>query len=168
MRSMQTPVRRKLMTRYKEEEYKPRGRAYGAFYTQFDGIGDRRFYLAFRRPKDVFRDGLKTRSEAFRTGRAVWAIDDDTLREVRRRGVRVLGVFNHVHGDCYWTTIPHYFDTRVAPPKDFEAQGGSNQRFMPINLFKRAGFWKKDGRIWHYVNLPRAWSGSEADCEDDD
>ncbi|RWI35474.1 hypothetical protein [Mesorhizobium sp.] len=109
-------------------------RVYGAIYTRSDG---RSFYLAWRRARDMFRDGEPTNSDAIRHGKASWALDYDTLIMLRNRGVRIVGILEKESEDIWLTTLDNFLSANMAPPRDYSRRGGAVQRYMPTFLFKR-------------------------------
>lgn len=111
-------------------------RQYGAIYRRSDGGRELAFYLAWRKPKDIFRDGEKNNSDAVRAGKAIWAIDHDTLLMLRRKDVRSIGVLDQVNNEVYWTTLSVYLDSKIAKPRDYERRGGANQRYLPFHEFR--------------------------------
>lgn len=139
--------RAKLKRRgYREEIIKKGRRRYGAIYTRSEGGREIKFYLAFRRPKDIFRDGEPTNSDAVRKGKAIWAIDYDTLLMLRLKGVKVIGILEYESGEIYWTTLSTFMNKNVAEPRDYRRRGGAHQRYLPFHKFQakqtfRGGRW---------------------------
>lgn len=132
-------ARRKLKKRGFKEELVTQGRRrYGAIYRRSDGSREIAFYLAWRKPKDIFRDGEKTNSDAIRSGKALWAIDYETLMRLRRKEVHVIGILDQVNNEVYWTTLSQYLDSTIAKPRDYERRGGAMQRYMPFHQFRVA------------------------------
>lgn len=111
-------------------------RKYGAIYTRFKDGRELKFYLAFRRARDIFCDGEPTNSDAIRKGKAIWAIDYDTLLRLQRDGIHAIGVFEYESGELYWTTLKTFLNRNVAKPRDYTARGGENQRYLPFHQFK--------------------------------
>lgn len=107
-------------------------RIYGAIYKLKDG---REVYLAWRKQKEIFRSGEKNMSDAFALGKASWALDDETLLELRLAGVELVGVLVKETGDIYVTHISHFFDTTKSKVMNYEARGGALQRYLPVNYF---------------------------------
>jgi hypothetical protein len=130
-------TRAKLKKRYKEEPVKKGRATWGAIYSRSDNGREIRFYLAFRRSKDIFRDGENTITEAMQKGKAIWALDYDTLLMLRAKNVTTIGIFEHDSGEIYWTTLPTYFDATQAKPRDYRRRGGANQRYLPFHRFQR-------------------------------
>jgi len=114
-------------------------RLYGAFVTYPDG---RRVYLAYRKHGEIFRAGKKSISRAIQEGVAGWAIDSETLGEVRARGVDAIGVLVKETGDKYLTNIQNYYDPYRSSVIDYSGKGGSLQRVLPLQFFRKA-----DGKI---------------------
>lgn len=105
-------------------------RTYGAIYRLPSG---REVYLAWRSTDQVFRSGEKDISSAVRKGTACWAIDDETLQMLRRRGIRFVGVLNRKTGDKYLTTIDRFL--KEAKVLNYESRGGALQRYLPVGAF---------------------------------
>lgn len=93
-------------------------------------------YLAYRRQAEIFRSGEKSISDAVRLGTACWALDDQTLLEMRAKGIRVIGVFVRDTGDIYLTRIENFFDRAKAKLLNYESRGGALQRYLPLTFFK--------------------------------
>jgi hypothetical protein len=110
-------------------------RKYGAVYTTPDG---RQAYFAFRRHEQMFRNGEKTLSDAQRKGVATWALDDEALVNLRREGVRMVGVLERDTGDKYLTDIRNYFDPSKFKMLNYTGRGGSLQRHVPVTAFARS------------------------------
>ncbi|SCW95809.1 hypothetical protein [Ancylobacter rudongensis] len=124
-----------------QRRYK-RGRiVIGMVYKLKDG---REVYLARRSQKHLFRNGEKTFSDALAMGKAAWAIDDDTLLRLRSEGVDWVGIYVTDSREFYLTTMAHYQDTRIAKVLNYEARGGSLQRYLPTEHF---GYFARPTRI---------------------
>lgn len=108
-------------------------RIYGAVFELSDG---REVYLARRRQAEVFRSGEKTNSDAFAAGKAAWALDDETLLNLRMEGIAICGVFVKETGDIYLTDTANYFDKAKAKVMNYEARGGALQRYLPTTHFR--------------------------------
>lgn len=102
---------------------------YGAIYKHPNGD---QFYMAWRRSHDIFRNGEKTISDAIRKGVATWAIDSDTLRLLRLRGVTRVGILNRDENESYWADMDVW---QAAALKNFERRGGAEQRYLPFHAF---------------------------------
>jgi hypothetical protein len=83
----------------------------------------------------VFRDGELSISDAVRKGKAIWALDHDTLLKLRRQGVEKIGILNYDDNESYWTDLETYMDSKVAPPRDYRRRGGAVQRYLPFHAF---------------------------------
>ncbi|MBA8881782.1 hypothetical protein [Phyllobacterium myrsinacearum] len=127
-------IRRKLKKNFGEEKVKKGRRTYGAIYTRPDGS---RFYLAWRRKGGLFRDGELTDSAAFREKKAMWALDFETITMLRLKGIEHVGILDHTSGDIWITRLWYYLNKCCAPPRNYTARGGSDQRFLPTYYFKR-------------------------------
>jgi hypothetical protein len=110
-------------------------RIYGAVYTMPDG---RRAYLAWRRHDEMFRCGEKNLSDAQRKKIAAWALDDETLINLRCEGVRMVGVKERDTGDKYLTDIRNFFDPSKFKMLNYLARGGSLQRHVLVTEFARS------------------------------
>jgi len=94
-------------------------------------------YLAYRRLGEIFRAGKKNISEAIREGVAAWAIDEETLRDRRVEGIKVVGVLCKESDDIWLAPIDKFFDTSHARIMNYESRGGALQRYLPLKEFKR-------------------------------
>ena len=110
-------------------------RTYGAVYTTPDG---RQAYFAFRRHEQMFRCGEKDISTAQRKGVATWAIDDESLINMRCEGVRMVGIIERDTGDKYLTDIRNFFDPAKHKMLNYSARGGSLQRHVQVTEFARS------------------------------
>lgn len=108
-------------------------RIYGAVYQLSDG---REVYLAWRKQSEVFRAGEKSVSDAFAAHKAAWALDDETLLNLRLEGVQLVGVLVKETLDIYITSIANYFDATKAKVMNYEARGGALQRYLPVDNFR--------------------------------
>ena len=109
-------------------------RLYGGIFTLSDG---RRVYLAYRKIGEIFRSGEKTISDAIRARTACWAIDEETLIQMRAQGIRFVGVLCRDNGDVWLTTIDCFFDRKRASIFNYERRGGALQRYLPLQHFRR-------------------------------
>lgn len=94
-------------------------------------------YLAYRKLSDIFRSGKKNISEAIREGVAAWAIDEDTLRDRRVEGIKVVGVLCKESDDIWLAPIEKFFDSKFSKIMNYESRGGALQRYLPLKEFKR-------------------------------
>lgn len=95
----------------------------------------REVYLAWRKQNEVFRGGEKTASDAFANGKAAWALDDETLLNLRLEGVELVGVLVRETLDIYITHISNFYDRTRAKVMNYEARGGALQRYLPADQF---------------------------------
>ncbi len=109
-------------------------RLYGGIHTNVSS--GRRCYLAHRRLAEIFRGGEKNISDAIRLGKASWALDHETLLEMRAKGIGIVGVFVRDNGDIYLTHISNYFDRTKASILNCESRGGAVQSYLPLQYFK--------------------------------
>jgi hypothetical protein len=117
-----------------KERIKKGRRLYGGIYRLPSG---REIYLAYRKQGEIFRSGKANISEAIREGVACWAIDHDTLLQMRAKGIKIVGVFNEEDGDVWLTTLDAFMDPTAATFKNYEARGGALQRYLPLSYFRR-------------------------------
>jgi len=116
---------------YSVELIKRGSRKYGEIRTFPDG---RTIYVAYRRMKDIFRNGHKTYSGAFRTNEAFWAFDLDILLKMRHRKIQFIGVLVRENDDLYLTRMEWASD----PSKTRLVQrGGVLMRNVPFELFTK-------------------------------
>lgn len=94
------------------------------------------FYLAWRKAKEMFRDGEPTNSDAIRKGKASWALDYDTLIMLRNRKIQIAGVIEKESGDIWLAPVAEFLDVTYAAPRDYSRRGGGVQRYMPTYRFK--------------------------------
>lgn len=119
---------------YQIEHVKKGRRLYGAYITMNDG---RKAYLAYRRQGEIYMSGRGSLSRAMRDGVAAWAIDVETLREMRSRGVDVIGVRVRTNGDLYLTSIGNYYDVDRSGVINYSDKNGSLQRTLPLQYFRK-------------------------------
>lgn len=109
-------------------------RLYGAIVTLDSG---EKVYMAYRKHNEIYRSGEARLSDAMKKGVAAWAMDDETLQVMRAHGIRVVGVFVRDTGERYVTNIDSYFDKTKIKILNYAARGGSLQRYLPLQHFKR-------------------------------
>lgn len=95
----------------------------------------REVYIARRKAGDVWRSGEKTNSDAFAASKAAWAMDDDTLLNLRIEGISLCGVHVKETGDLYITETANFFDKTKAKVMNYESRGGALQRYLPTSYF---------------------------------
>jgi hypothetical protein len=88
-----------------------RGRRKGVIYT---ADGNRKAFVTKRRLADIVRAGEKSISDAVRKGVGGWAMDEDTLFQLRAMGVRFVGVRVNETKDLYLTDIARFFNRNKA------------------------------------------------------
>ena len=125
--------------KYTVEHLKKGRRLYGGFYVFEDG---RKIYLAYRKYGDIYRGGKSSISEAMRDGVASWAIDTETVMEVRARGIKAIGVIIRDTGEIYLARLSDFLDSDKARVMNYAKRGGSMQRYLPLEYFR-----KKEGII---------------------
>lgn len=107
-------------------------RTYGGIVKLVDG---RQCYLAFRNLSEIYRSGEKTISAAIDAGTACWALDVDTLTQMRALSINLVGVLVRDTGDIYLTRLEHFQDFSKAKVLNFDRRGGSLQRYLPLQWF---------------------------------
>lgn len=125
---------RKLKSEIKVVPVKKGRRHYGALYHLPTGV---KVYLAHRRIREIYRSGEKTIVAAIKKDVAAWALDEETLIQMRAQGVRFVGVLVRETGDRFITPIANFFDKTKARILNFESRGGALQRYLPLSLFTR-------------------------------
>jgi hypothetical protein len=105
-------------------------------------FANRDIYLASRKLDQIFRSGEKTNSDAVRNDVACWAIDEETLGEMRLMGIRYVGVKVRQNNDIYVTCIDNFFNRKLAKFLDYGRRGGGQQRYLPLQHFSY-----KPGRV---------------------
>lgn len=108
-------------------------RIYGATYKLPSGAV---IYMAWRKTKDIFRGGENVLSSAITKGKACWAIDEETLRERRREGIKYIGVWMVDTDDRYLAPIDYFFDSKRSSILDYGSRGGALQRYLPLEHFR--------------------------------
>lgn len=107
-------------------------RIYGAVYAMSSG-GE--YYLAWRKQAEMFRSGEKSISDAVSAGTAAWALDDETLIDLRVQGIKIVGVWVKETNDIYLTKLSKFNDPKLAKVMNYESRGGALQRYLPITEF---------------------------------
>lgn len=128
------PSLRKELDKLPKRPVKKGRRLYGAVYTLPSGV---KVYVAYRKISEIFRGGKKTISEAIREGCASWAIDEETLRERRLEGIKVVGVMCKEDDSLWLAPLEKFFDPTNARIMNYESRGGALQRYLPLRMFKR-------------------------------
>jgi hypothetical protein len=117
---------------YTITEVRKNKRLYGYYYDFADGT---RAYFASRRQSEIYRGGEATISDAQRSGKAAWALDDETLLAARARGCKIVGVIVKDTGDRYAARIEKWFDRGAVKFINYETKGGSLQRCLALTEF---------------------------------
>lgn len=118
---------------YTVQQVKRGRRLYGGVY-QFD-LGYTA-YVAYRKHKEIYRNGARSISDAIRQGIAAWAIDEQTLNDMRARGIKIIGVLVRDTNDLYLTRIGEFFDVDKATIMNWTSRGGSLQRALPFSYWR--------------------------------
>jgi hypothetical protein len=121
-----------------KEVYWKNGKRYGAVYTTATG---NRAYLAYRKDNERFRSGEATISAAVKKRTACWAIDYETLLEMRAKKIRFIGVFIRDTDELFLTYTDFFFDRSRTKILNYEKRGGSMQSYLPLDYF-----WRRLGR----------------------
>jgi hypothetical protein len=111
-------------------------RHYGAIYIWPDGL---KVYMAHRRIREVFRAGEPSIAAAIDKGVAAWALDEETLIQMRAQGIRYAGVMVRETGERFLTDLSWFFDKKKAKVLNYETRGGALQRYLPLQYFRRRG-----------------------------
>lgn len=109
-------------------------RLYGAYMQTPTSL----VYVAYRRPKDIFKDTKAkfiTISEAIADEKACWAIDETTLRNARARGCKFIGFWIKKLNWIFLTPIENFFDPHCYFSRNYSARGGELQRYLPLRFF---------------------------------
>jgi hypothetical protein len=100
----------------------------------------RRVYLAYRRLAEIFRAGEPSISAAIRSRKASWALDEETLLQMRAQSIRFVGVLCRDNRDIWVTTLERFLDSRCSKIMNYEGRGGALQRYLPLqNFIRKAG-----------------------------
>ncbi|UBM12714.1 hypothetical protein [Cupriavidus metallidurans] len=119
-----------------EKIVKKKRRNYGAIYTR-ESDGER-IYLAWRKHNEIYRCGHDSISDAMRAGKAGWAIDDETLLNLRATGIRFMGVLMRESQEAWITRLETFMlrgPGRLWYFHDHTARGGTPQRVLPLQHF---------------------------------
>jgi hypothetical protein len=112
-------------------------RRYGGFIHTSTSL----HYYAFRKPKEIFKDAPKgtrmTFSAALDSGKACWAIDEETYMLCRRRGVQFIGVWVETIKTVFMTAIDNFADPHKYHRRNYSAKGGADQRYLPVHFFEK-------------------------------
>lgn len=107
-------------------------RVYGGIYHLKNGQA---VYLAFRKRKEIFRQGEKSIHEAMQKGLACWAIDFETLYEMKIKGVDYAGVWTRDDHSIYISRMENWFDDTKVKSFDYASRGGSFQKYLNLKYF---------------------------------
>jgi len=114
------------------EHVRKNRRLYGGI---FELPSKKRVYLAYRDKKEIFRNGAPSISDAIRKGIACWALDVDTLGEMKAKGIAYVGVRVRESGDIYITHLKNFYDEGKVQVMNFKKRGGELQRYLPLTYF---------------------------------
>jgi phosphoglucomutase len=102
----------------------------GAIYTVPSG---KRCFLAHTRQAFIFSGEEKTISDAMRKGTACWSLDEETLIQMRAKGVPFVGVLCRESNDIWLTRTEYFFDREKLV---FNSRGRAGRRYMPLGQFR--------------------------------
>ena len=102
-------------------------------------------YMAFRRPKDIFRNDdsrAKRRSitQAIEDGDAMWSMDIETLMDLKRKSITHLFIRMRPQNIVFFTLLEVYFTKGMYKRADYTSTGGVDQRFVPLKYFQVIDF----------------------------
>ncbi|OCP22005.1 hypothetical protein BC361_25915 [Ensifer sp. LC54] len=106
-------------------------RIYGHIYH----FANRDVYLAARKIDQIFRFGEKNNSDAVRKDLAAWALDEETITNLRLQKIVWVGVRVKQNNDIYITRIENFFDRKKTKHLNYERRGGAAQRYLPLQYF---------------------------------
>lgn len=115
------------------QEVKVGKRLKGAYY-HFDN--GRSCYLHYQRQAKIQCAGKPTISEAIREGIAAWAIPVDTLVDLARKEIPIIGVLVRDTGDVYLTFLSDFYDHDKARLRNI-GKSSVLYRFLPLQHWRR-------------------------------
>lgn len=104
---------------------------YGRIYH----FANRDIYLAYQKLEHIARYGEKCSSDAIRKEMAAWSIDEETLTEVRLKGIEWVGIEVKNNGDRYITRLSNFMDREklLSPPTHIRSS--VQRRYLPMKFF---------------------------------
>jgi hypothetical protein len=97
-------------------------------------FANRDVFLANKKLDNLIRFGEKCGSDAVRKEVAAWALDEETLTELRLKGLKWVGVQVRNNGDIYVTHISNYLDyEKTRPPA--VVNSSVQRRYLPLKYF---------------------------------
>lgn len=111
---------------------KKKGRLYGRIYELSSG---EEIYVALRYQHHFFRSGEKSISAAAAAGKLQWALDDDTLRMLRTRGILTVAIRVRDSNDHYITSLENFFNPTLVKFHNYASRGGELQRYLNVSNF---------------------------------
>ena len=96
-------------------------------------------FMAYRWIADIYRGAAKDISTAIRDDSAMWTIEEDILRRMRRQGVTLAGVIVRDTGDRYIATLPAWFDLASSRLLALRGRSGSHRGLFVSAMTRRAG-----------------------------
>lgn len=109
------------------EDIKKGRRYYGAIYAWSKG----QVYIASRKRWQVFRHGEVNPTQAVSKGTISWAIDNDTLLKLRRKGIKLVGIYEWDSAELYLTTLEKFAGAQVY---NYSGRGGALQRYLSFGV----------------------------------
>lgn len=111
---------------------KKKRRLYGHIYELSSG---EEIYVAVRYQHHLFRSGEKSISAAAASGKLQWALDDDTLRMLRVRGITTVAIRVKDTRDHYLTSLENFFNPAIVKFHNYVSRGGELQRYLNVRHF---------------------------------
>jgi hypothetical protein len=112
------------LSQIKVEKYR-KGRSRGAIYTVPSG----RCFLSHTKLAYIFCAGEPSISAAVRKGTACWSIDEETLLNMRAKGIEFIGVLCQENKDIFLTRTAHFLRPRPRPSST--RRGRPDRRYLP-------------------------------------
>lgn len=105
---------------------------HGGIYKTDSG---KKLFISYQFRKDIYRNGEKSVSAAHDKGVACWAIDYDTLLEMRREGIETIGVYVRDEETIHLASRESFFDEVKCKIMNYEPKGGVLQKYLPLRYF---------------------------------
>lgn len=103
----------------------------------YDTPSGGKMFLSYQFRKDIYRNGEKSISAAHDKGVACWAIDYDTLLEMRRKGVETIGIYVRDEEMVYFTKRENFLDEDKCRIMNYDPKGGVLQKYLPLRHFAK-------------------------------
>lgn len=101
----------------------------------FELSNGKEMFLSFQKRADIYRAGQKCVSEARDKGVACWGVSYDTLLEMRREQVLLIGVYCRCDDEIYLTNYDAFFDEDKATVRNYEQRGSVLMKYLPLQHF---------------------------------